>query len=182
MILGFRDQFEPYVLDGTKRHTIRSGERWRPGMRADLFVKVRQKGMRLLFRVPVVRVESIHIFCDLKTRPDGWPNADVAPLHCKTDIAVEGETLDKSELELFAWRDGFRWRTKPCAHCCNWSACDSLKRCRNATSDAYKGSSFQQMVEFWRKEHGFGTKIREFRGQLIHWDYEGRFIEKARTA
>ena len=28
MNLGFKDQFVPYVEDGSKTHSIRAGERW----------------------------------------------------------------------------------------------------------------------------------------------------------
>ena len=62
MILGFKDQFIPYVLDGSKTHTIRGGNRWRYGMRADLFTGPYKPGLRrLIFRVPVVKVERIEV-------------------------------------------------------------------------------------------------------------------------
>ena len=93
MILGFKAQFVPYVLDGSKTHTIRAGQRWKAGMRADLFQNVRQKNMSLLFRAPVVRVEEICIFED--------PNEVVG-------IAIQGERLTQAECDLFAYRDGFR--------------------------------------------------------------------------
>lgn len=93
MILGFKDQFVPYILDGTKTHTIRAGQRWRADMRADLFAKVRQKGMRLLFRAPVVRVENICIFDDPREGPG---------------IVINGEQLHRAECDLLAYRDGFR--------------------------------------------------------------------------
>lgn len=94
MILGFKDRFVPFVEDGSKTHTIRAGERWRVGMRADLFARPRQKGMRLLFRAPVVRVQPIHIE---RLPPFG-------PLR----VTVEGVDLSPDELNSFFWRDGFR--------------------------------------------------------------------------
>lgn len=174
MILGFKDRFVPYVLDGSKTHTIRGGERWSVGMRADLFKNVRQKNMKLIFRANVMKVEAIRIVCDLESRPDGWPSAKLAPLSAKTNIYIEESRLDESERNLFAWRDGFRWRTEPCAHCCNWGNCDELTACRNDTRDTYRGFPFQQMVEFWRVNNGFGKRVVEFGGQIIHWDYENR--------
>jgi len=93
VILGFKAQFVPYVLDGSKTHTIRAGARWKAGMRADLFQNVRQKNMSLLFRAPVVRVEDICIFDD--------PNEDAG-------ILIQGEPLHHAECDLFAYRDGFR--------------------------------------------------------------------------
>ena len=92
MILGFKDRFVPFVEDGSKRHTVRDGKRWRSGMRADLFAKVRQKGMRLIFRAPVVRVQDITI------SHDGIALA----------VTVCNEPLDAGEMDLFFHRDGFR--------------------------------------------------------------------------
>lgn len=98
MILGFKNQFEPYILDGTKTHTIRAGVRWRPGMRADLFVRPRQKDMRLLFRPPVVRVQDINIAGGWQTYSGEFFGA----------IRIDGARLDRDELDALAWRDGFR--------------------------------------------------------------------------
>lgn len=41
MILGFKPQFVPKILDGTKLHTIRSGNRWKPGMSIQMATGVR---------------------------------------------------------------------------------------------------------------------------------------------
>lgn len=89
MILGFQSRFEPFVVDGSKRHTIRAGSRWRVGMRADCFARPRQKGMRLLFRAPVTRVENI----------------EMREGHI---VIIDGRQLDADEMEAFAWADGFR--------------------------------------------------------------------------
>lgn len=89
MILGFKDQFVPFVKDGSKTHTIRGGARWKAGMRADLYARPRQKDMRLLFRASVLKVEWIRIGPDYR-------------------IAIDGMELDEGEKDLFAWRDGFR--------------------------------------------------------------------------
>lgn len=102
MILGFKDRFVPYVLDGSKTHTIRAGQRWRADMRADLFAKVRQKGMTLLFRAPVVRVEEIEI-----SFTDEWKGYDGSGFLIKS-ILVNGCELSADEANQFAYRDGFR--------------------------------------------------------------------------
>lgn len=93
MILGFKDRFVPYVMDGSKRHTIRAGNRWRAGMRADLFARPRQKGMRLLFRAPVVKVEEILI------RAIG-----ASGIH----VVIDDLPLTQDETESLFERDGFR--------------------------------------------------------------------------
>lgn len=157
MMLGFKDQFVPYVEDGSKRHTIRSGERWKAGMRADLYARPRQKGMRLLFRAIVTRVEPIYIGT-LPYAPDG-----------EIDIVIQGQRLSQNERDSFAWRDGFRWRPEPCAHCCNWAACNALQVCRQIGS-AKDSGCFKRMMDFWDGQ-------LPFTGQIIHWDYERRFME-----
>lgn len=97
MILGFKDLFIPYVTEGSKTHTVRGGNRWRVGMRADLFEKVRQKGMRLIFRAPVVKVQEIEI-----------REARNADEDLTVEVRIDGCALDPAEIEAFFRRDGFR--------------------------------------------------------------------------
>jgi hypothetical protein len=149
MNLGFKDQFIPYVLDGSKTHTIRGGERWKVGMRADLYSRPRQKGMTLLFRAPVVRVESIEIRV-VSGHIDGWPRNELCPIHLKTIVMIDGSPLDEDERNRFAWQDGFR-------------------------KDHWKGSFFQ-MMHFWTKTHQIAKE--PFHGQIIHWSYIQRSMEK----
>lgn len=92
MILGFKDRFIPFIEDGSKTHTIRAGNRWKAGMRADLYAKPRQKGMRLIFRAEVVKVERISI----------------VSLHGSIGISISGIGLTWDEANLLAYRDGFR--------------------------------------------------------------------------
>lgn len=93
MILGFKDRFVAFVLDGSKRHTIRAGGRWRAGMRADLFSRPRQKDMRLLFRAPVHRVETISI----RTNQVGT-----------LEVRIKDYELTWDERRTLFYRDGFR--------------------------------------------------------------------------
>jgi hypothetical protein len=91
MLLGFKRRFEPFILDGSKTHTIR-GKRQRPprvGETCHCYVDPRQKTMRLLGRWPCVRVDDIHISVAF-------------------DIFVNGELLAPVERNQLAWRDGFR--------------------------------------------------------------------------
>lgn len=126
MILGFKDQFVPFVLDGSKTHTIRAGARWKVGMRADLFARPRQKGMRLLFRAMVVKVEAIAITSRsiyvCHDRP--WV-ADWAHMKAAEWGMVK---LSKDEAELFAFKDGFRF-------------------------DPNSRGSFTLMMDFWKRTH-----------------------------
>ncbi len=167
MILGFKKQFVPYVLDGSKRHTIRAGDRWRVGMRADLYEESRRpkkydesgaqvSGMRLLFRDQVTKVEPIVIEhrANRHAYRETWAN---------TFIRIADVELSpcSDEADLFAWHDGFRpWKDDP----------------RNSTM------SFVHMVEFWEREHGFGRRIHRFDGQVVYWDYEQRFMDVPKKA
>ena len=95
MLLGFKRQFEPYVEDGSKRHTIRARrkKRPRPGEVCHCYVDPRQKSMRLLGRWPCTKVEEI------KIEALNYP-------HLR--IVIEGYVLDAIETEQLLWRDGFR--------------------------------------------------------------------------
>lgn len=109
MNLGFKDQFVSYVEEGSKTHTIRAGDRWKVGMRADLYARPRQKGMRLIFRAPVVRVQEIEII----PPPDDFRCflCGTREIHCHqpySRILIDGEELGSDERDLLAWRDGFR--------------------------------------------------------------------------
>lgn len=97
-LLGFKDRFVPLIESGAKRHTIR-GIRAdiKIGTRLDLYARPRQKGMRLIFRAPSVKVERIQ----------------VTPVYfgdggSRAAIAIEGVWLEDDEREAFAVRDGFR--------------------------------------------------------------------------
>lgn len=137
MNLGFKDQFEAYVAEGSKTHTMRAGERWKAGMRADLYMRPRQKGMRLLFRAIVTKVEKVDIYLSQKGKTE------------VLYIEIEGQVLSDDETESFLWRDGFRAEGRR--------------------------TSTQQATLFWRKQLANG---RAFYGQIIHWDFEKRFMEK----
>lgn len=147
MNLGFKDQFCPLVEDGSKRHTMRAGRgRWKVGMRADLFARPRQKGMRLMFRAIVIKVEPVAI-----TR------RGISGLNIMIGEAI----LSPDEVEAFLWRDGFRPEPE----------------------DPFTSTSMA--AAFWRKQlqgrrlaRGVYGRDRMFFGQIIHWDYEGRFMER----
>jgi hypothetical protein len=157
MILGFKDQFIDYVASGTKCHSIRAGDRWKVGMRADCYARPRQKGMRLLLRAPVVRVDEIairEIFVE-QILTDGL----LTPKCARVGVAINGVRLTPDEADLLAWRDGFRHRTlaKPT---------DAVSVVSPVTIGC-----FGLMMEFWRGR-------LPFHGQIIHWDYKRRRMEK----
>jgi hypothetical protein len=153
MLLGFQDRFVSAVMRGEKTHTIR-GERAVPievGDRLDLYKRPRQKGMKLLFRAPCVKVERIDIlvsaagpeheeFC--KEFGMQRPNTDqlyrAMHLACST-VIIDDHGLSPDEIEQLARRDGF--------------------------------SNFHEMLKFW-------SGRLPFEGTIIHWDYAKRTRKK----
>jgi hypothetical protein len=95
MLLNFQPRFVPFILDGTKTHTIRAIRRGpdpRVGETCHCYTGLRRKGAQLLGRWPCVKVEDVLIF------KDGLRNR----------LFVGGAELDFNEKNLLAWRDGFR--------------------------------------------------------------------------
>lgn len=100
MILGFKDQFVPMVLDGSKTHTIRAGFRWKAGMRADLYTGGYRPGARrLLFRAAVTKVEAIAI------KPVGIGESGFCGPFLR--VAVNSRLLDGHAVENLFHADGF---------------------------------------------------------------------------
>ncbi len=95
-ILGFQHRFVQKVRSGAKRHTIRKGDLWRAGMTAHLFEKARQRGMKLIFRAPVVKVQSVCI----------WRRSD--PVDPLPGIAIDDCVLNDAERDTLAVADGFK--------------------------------------------------------------------------
>lgn len=89
-LYNFRKQFTAKILSGEKQHTIRKIRAMpdKPGNTLHLYTGLRQKGAKLLMRVPCTRVEEILI------TPGGM-------------IRVAGEWLEDDEREALARRDGF---------------------------------------------------------------------------
>jgi len=88
---GFKKRFVPFILDGSKTHTIRARRVLcdKPGNTMHLYTRLRQKGARLLGRFPCVRVETIRITEDHR-------------------VFIDDAELTADEKDLLAWRDGFR--------------------------------------------------------------------------
>lgn len=165
MVVGFKDRFVPMVEDGSKTHTIRAGNRWRVGMRADLFARPRQRqvfalsldgqltqvaGMRLLFRAPVVGVQKIKIYEYEAVQSGRGPISPLNGNHVRNAmrgpngesllLTLDGVLLDADEARAFFVRDGFR---------------------EKGTCPQYGA------LQFWQQR-------LPFTGQLIHWNYEQR--------
>lgn len=161
MMMGFYRHLSPYVREGSKRHTIREGDRWKVGDRADQYIEPRQTNpSELIWRVPVCRVEHIVIersptqwtfsfsttdamdcdFCGA-VKVKGHHSCSQGPVI----VSIEGARLADDECSSFLWRDGFR-------------------------ADGVEGAQ-AMALEHWRKPL---IKKGEVLGQLIHWLYEHR--------
>lgn len=142
MLLGFKRRFAPFILDGSKTHTIRGIRKHppRPGEICHCYVNPRQKEMALLGRWPCVKVEDIRIEAGHDLLAREWLGA----------IWINGNRLEHDEMNLLAWRDGFRYDGTV------MEICDPpvSREC----------GCFNLMMEFWRGR-------LPFEGHLIHWDY-----------
>ena len=89
-LYNFHKRFVPKVLAGEKTHTIRGFRQNsdKVGSTMHLYTGLRQKGAKLLMRVPCVKIENILI------TPGGV-------------IRIDGIYLADDEREAFARRDGF---------------------------------------------------------------------------
>ena len=95
MLLGFMRRFAPFVVDGSKTHTIRAKRKNPPrvGEICHCYVDPRQKSMKLLGRWKCIKVEPVEIY---------------ERSHRSFDIVVDSITLTEDERNALAWADGFR--------------------------------------------------------------------------
>lgn len=104
MILSFKHQFVPKILDGTKIHTIREDphRRWRPGRKIHFATGVRTKNYHCFKNGTCIYVQPIQF--DLDLIRVGHPNDDTLhPLSSETvDRLAKNDGFDSS-IELFRW-------------------------------------------------------------------------------
>lgn len=152
-LYNFRPQFVPFILDGTKTHTIRAERKFpdMPGDTMHLYTGLRQKAARLLFRARCVKTEFIRIETDWRVRIGARIDLDNpddigGPSHPGGFIE-----LDASEKGLLAWRDGFR----------------PFLSSATCPSPLYPGQAFELMMEFWEGR-------LPFEGVIYHWKLDGK--------
>jgi hypothetical protein len=141
MLLGFKKQFAPFILDGTKTHTIRATRKVspKPGEICHCYTGLRQKGAQLLGRWPCVRVEEIRF-----ELPPG--EMEFTPYDVR--VFISGQELSCDEKDALALRDGFR----PDA------------------SNKFLGP-FVAMVDFWSENNSALWKDGSWAGNIIHWEF-----------
>lgn len=89
MILGFKPQFVPKILDGSKVHSIRKGNRWKAGTKIHFATGVRTKNYNQFNSGECVSTQTIIIN----------PRASL--------IMIDGNGLNQYTKELLAKNDGF---------------------------------------------------------------------------
>ena len=145
MLLGFKKQFVPFILDGSKTHTIRAPRKTSPrvGETCHCYTNVRQKNMTLLGRWPCVRVEPVTL--------DFAKHGIAYTLR----ITISDQTLSLDEASAFAWRDGFRTGF------------------RNEIRSE-KTQYLDEMARFWIADGRLKDDIesKPWHGQVIHWAYK----------
>jgi hypothetical protein len=98
-LYNFKKQFEPFILEGSKTHTIRATRKHpdKPGNTLYLYTGLRHKGAKLLFQAPCLKVEEIFI-----------DSRELKPDETYIDMRINGIRLSWDEKNALAWRDGFR--------------------------------------------------------------------------
>lgn len=190
MILGFKDEFVPLVEDGSKTHSIRAGERWRVGMRADLFEKTRQPKIFALraTKIPegcICHGDGLHgmvceaqIHAPAKLKYERFQVGGMRLLFRAEVVRVERIQIRVRHANLAYARPYLEFRiegielSRDEAEAFAWR--DGFRKPENM----FRGGSLQQMYAFWRREHGAEIDTNVFHGQLIHWDYAQRFTDR----
>ena len=153
---NFKEQFVPYVANGSKSQTVRAFRTYpvRVGDRAYLYWGLRTKQSRLLRPAQLITdVKCIYISEDCVGILDShWlvPESRASFLHGLNSLGdaydsmlgLDLHWLSESEKDEFAWQDGFRWLY------------ESERR----------DGCYKKMLEFWTKTHDL-----PFLGQLIKW-------------
>lgn len=95
MVLGFKKQFVPKILDGTKIHTIREDKnrRWKPGMKIHFATGVRTKNYNQFKSGVCTGVQRVVI------------NPEIQSVNVLTDNGWR--TLTEKQKTEFAKNDGF---------------------------------------------------------------------------
>jgi len=97
MILTFKKQFNKAIIDGTKIHTIRAGERWRPGLDIQFYNDARTKSMKKFTDdKKCIAVQKIILYRSENIPGFQW-------------ITIDGKELSPSMLYTLCKNDGFKY-------------------------------------------------------------------------
>lgn len=103
-LYNFHKRFAPFVLAGTKTHTIRSFRRYpdKPGNTLHLYTGLRTKKAKLLMVAKCVKIEDIRIELKLYSGKGVLARGLKFPV-----IFIDDAELTRDEMEALARRDGF---------------------------------------------------------------------------
>lgn len=101
MILGFKKQFVPKILDGSKIHTIREDkhDRWKAGRTAHMATGVRTKDYHQFDQQECTGTQKIEI---IHYKPH-----EIRPFGGCPKVFVDGRELPLNEVDTIAKNDGF---------------------------------------------------------------------------
>lgn len=144
---SFQERFVPFILDGSKTHTIRQRRRKgfaKQGNRLALYYGMRTKQCRLLLDTTCTEVHTLFLgysnLCIAKYRVTDY---EAEEFRLWGQLPLDSYELLQAEKELFAWRDGFR---------------------PEGTSYSEPWGSFDLMLRWWRQTHEL-----PFVGDIIYW-------------
>ena len=108
MVIGFKKQFVPKILDGTKQHTMRedANNRWKVGMKMHMATGVRTKGYNQFAEKICTGIQNVEI----KWRN---PPADSFPFQGRSvKVFIDGKNISNNDeiLDNLVEKDGFNDR------------------------------------------------------------------------
>lgn len=156
-LYNFKPRFVPYILGGTKRHTIRAerkGANDVPGRWMHLYTGLRHKGATLLFRAPCIRTEFVRITEDHRVFIGASFGHESCRPYGEGHLVPGGFVeLTADERDLLAWRDGFRID-------------GTVMEITDPPTAPHIGC-FALMMQFW-------SGRLPFEGLIYHWGYDRR--------
>ena len=158
---SFKERFVPFLLDGSKPHTIRARRRY-PAKKDDvlyLYSGLRTKFARKLREERCTEVRTIIItafgtvFLHKGRITDDEYNSLLAdPSHYTIPLFdCPWKVLTMEEKEILAWKDGFR---------------------PSNTSKHTPNGAFSLMLHFWKQTHAL-----PFIGDIIYWEPWNTILE-----
>jgi uncharacterized protein YqfB (UPF0267 family) len=109
MVLGFKKQFVPLILNGTKIHTIREDKknRWKVGMTIHMATGVRTKEYNQFATAKVTKIEHIEIKWILPSKASTALNSRGVQVY----INDKNITLECEKIDALVKNDGFNSRS-----------------------------------------------------------------------
>ena len=109
MLLGFNPQFVPKILDGTKIHTFRKGDRWKAGNSIQMCTGMRSKEYKQFnANIPELQICKCVQECTIQIY------ANEPDVLYKIGLSIANRMILPEHVFLFAYNDGFESLTEFC--------------------------------------------------------------------